>query len=130
MVGTTYSRCTSLKPSSSCLRILNSSKIMDESSSCFPGLCSADHRHVGWRTHHGLSFLTVLGALVAGLWGELLHPSEVWPGLLAFQPISLPFNEANNAKMSILQASVHALTCTNTTSTDKTSMQTFLPNIV
>jgi hypothetical protein len=76
----------------------------------------------------GAPFLTVLGAPVAGPRGELLRASEVWPGLSALQPIGLPLDE--DADMSLLGASVQALTHTNTTSTVKTSMQSYLPDMV
>jgi hypothetical protein len=76
----------------------------------------------------GAPFLTVLGALVAGPRRELLRASEVWPGLSALQPIGLPLDE--DADMSLLGASVQALTRTNTTSTVKMSMQSYLPDMV
>ncbi len=57
-----------------------------------------------------------------------MHSSEVWPSLSALQLIGLPLDE--DANMSLLGASVQALTHTNTTSTAKTSMQSFLPDMV
>jgi hypothetical protein len=77
----------------------------------------------------GSPFLTVLCAPVAAPHGEILCPLEVWPGLSALQPIGLTL-DFFDADIGLMGASVQAQTRTNTPSTMKTSMQSFIMDMV